>query len=350
MLGVAIHNTNDVADLLPPTAGEKFRRLRDGVTSSYAVLRATLDNQQDARQTRQAADQRIRFLKAPPAGGKAVAADHPDYVATQRILERTAAELARLQGIHHSQQAVWNTRARLVRDVEQAVREAQGRFCTITPIAAKPVLRKGEDIATAIESRRRRGRELAADLNRVQSAPIKSVEAKRKMRLQIDMLAERGRPYTAGLVERGSEIEFADTQRQALARGEHAAHVGWVEPDAMATFAWLHRDALVKKLETEIDAEADDEHAVDDKTRAAQIEVITRDMQAVEYEEAALVWEAQDAGLPCDHRADISPAALLGVAIGESRPAPVPGTSPHHVIEVREPQRGRAVIPPSSRG
>jgi hypothetical protein len=33
-------------------------------------------------------------------------------------------------------------------------------------------------------------------------------------------------------------------------------------PDTLALLAWLHRDALVKRLEAEIDAESDDAAAL----------------------------------------------------------------------------------------
>jgi hypothetical protein len=37
------------------------------------------------------------------------------------------------------------------------------------------------------------------------------------------------------------------------------------------------------------------------------------DLLAVERDEAALVWQAQAQNLPVEHRADISPLALLGL-------------------------------------
>jgi hypothetical protein len=50
-------------------------------------------------------------------------------------------------------------------------------------------LAKGESILDGIQRLRRRGRELKADLSRIQSAPYPSSYAKQKMRTQIEALA-----------------------------------------------------------------------------------------------------------------------------------------------------------------
>jgi hypothetical protein len=138
------------------------------------------------------------------------------------------------------------------------------------------------------------------------------------MRKQIAALAERGAPNVSGLIEHSSgEVIFTDVQRQTLARGEHFASVAWSEPDALAFTVWLHQSAIVKALEVEIDAEADNPSALDDKARASQIETINRDLAAVEAEESALVWAALDQGVVVEHRPDVSPAALLGISVTE---------------------------------
>jgi hypothetical protein len=59
-----------------------------------------------------------------------------------------------------------------------------------------PTLQKGEDILTGIERLHRRVRELAADLNRIGSAPFPSVYATTQLRddgrTRIDVLAAQG--------------------------------------------------------------------------------------------------------------------------------------------------------------
>ena len=51
------------------------------------------------------------------------------------------------------------------------------------------------------------------------------------------------------------------------------------------------------------------------------------DLFAVERDESALVWRAMDERLPVEHRADIDPRALLGVALVTAPSADAPRTS-----------------------
>jgi hypothetical protein len=52
------------------------------------------------------------------------------------------------------------------------------------------------------------------------------------------------------------------------------------------------------------------------------------DLLAVEHDESALVWQAQAQSLPCEHRGDISPVALLALRLVTAPRGETPGTSP----------------------
>jgi hypothetical protein len=58
------------------------------------------------------------------------------------------------------------------------------------------------------------------------------------------------------------------------------------------------------------------------------------DLLAVERDECALVWQAQAQGLPCEHRADVSPVALLGLRLVTAPRAGMPATSPGHAWDI----------------
>ena len=73
------------------------------------------------------------------------------------------------------------------------------------------------------------------------------------------------------------------------------------------------RDALIKQLDAEIDAEADDKAALSHEARQKAEAEVLADLLAVERTKAALVWQAQAQGLPVEHRSDINPVALLGL-------------------------------------
>ena len=60
----------------------------------------------------------------------------------------------------------------------------------------------------AIENRRRRVRELRADLHRVRSAPLPSSYAKAQMRAMVEQPAMQGAPSVANLIEHDRQIEW----------------------------------------------------------------------------------------------------------------------------------------------
>jgi hypothetical protein len=210
--------------------------------------------------------------------------------------------------------------------------------CKLESVEVEPVkLLKGEITADAVERLRRRGRELKADLHRIESAPFPSSYAKQRMREQVEILAQRGETNVAALVEDGNgKLQF---QRALLRVQMHnipkaPAAVGYAEAvDPAALVAWLFKEALIKRLDAEIDREADDKAALSPEAREKAGAEVMGDLLAVERDECALVWQAQAQGLPVEHRSDISPLALLGVwLVTAPRVVPSFGSSPEHAI------------------
>ena len=99
-------------------------------------------------------------------------------------------------------------------------------------------------------------------------------------------------------------------------------------PDTIALFAWLHRDLLIKRLDAEIDTESDDASALTHEARQQAEAEVMGDLLDIERQEAALSWQAQAQGLPCEHRSDISPVALLAMRLVTPPRAGLPQTSP----------------------
>jgi hypothetical protein len=88
-----------------------------------------------------------------------------------------------------------------------------------------PQLLKGEDILSALDRLRRRGRELRADLHRIASAPFPSSHAKKRARDQIEQLAQRGAVGVSLLVELDGDIEWPTLQVQARSTTSAAARL-----------------------------------------------------------------------------------------------------------------------------
>ena len=116
--------------------------------------------------------------------------------------------------------------------------------------------------------------------------------------------------------------------------------------DTPALLSWMLKDVLLKRIDAEIDSESDDAAALTPEARAKAITEIQGDLLAVERDECALVFRAQSENLPVEHRADISPLALLGVVL-VTAPAVPPGTSPGTSYQARraEPDRASRRLP-----
>ena len=78
---------------------------------------------------------------------------------------------------------------------------------------------------------------------------------------------------------------------------------------------WLHKDALIKRLDAALTAESDDAAALTHEMRQQQEAEVQGDLLAVERDEAALMFKAWAEGLPVMPRADIDPVAVLAVEL-----------------------------------
>jgi hypothetical protein len=91
---------------------------------------------------------------------------------------------------------------------------------------------------------------------------------------------------------------------------------------------------LIAALDREINTEADDPAALSHEARQKAEAEVQSDLLAVERDESALVFKAWTDGLPCEHRSDCSPLALLGLRLVTAPSADVPGTSPEHAYNI----------------
>jgi hypothetical protein len=147
------------------------------------------------------------------------------------------------------------------------------------------------------------------------------------MRAQIEALAMQGAPSVSLLIELDGKVEFKTQRLTSEIHGERRL-LGFSETaDAVALVAWLHKDALIKRLDAEIDTEADDKAALSHEQRAKAEAETMGDLLDIERQEATLVRQAQAQGLPCEFRADCSPLAILQVQlITVPRAAPPPSS------------------------
>jgi hypothetical protein len=175
---------------------------------------------------------------------------------------------------------------------------------------------KGETPQDAIERRRRRLRELVAELDSTKAAPIPSADAKKAAREQVAALAERGRPGVSDVLQfKGGAIVWPEHSRREtiLGASENLLSTS-THPDGLALLAHVMPDLLIAALDREIDRMADDVEALDDVARAKKLQTILDDQLAVQREEESLIEKLETSGIFVARRPDADPRAVLGLA------------------------------------
>lgn len=298
----------DPIAILPPRAREALRQLRLAQSDAAALSQSLSDEIAKIREEKHDIERKTHAV-ATTYGSKFTAEDQ----------ERADAVIGRLKGEMDRLRDALELRARrtgalteLLRQVERFLTEASFSSAEFTDATiALPKLGKNENLADAIEDKRRRLRELNADRRKVQAAPLPSSVVKQKLRAEINQLAEHGAPSLSPAVEAGEPIGF---QREfgfvSLPDGE----VGRFSiPNTLGLVAWLHRDRLLEALDREVDAIADDQHSLTDEQRKSKLDEIASDHLATEFEEEVLVREAERVGQSVLRRSDQSPQSVLMV-------------------------------------
>ena len=142
----------------------------------------------------------------------------------------------------------------------------------------------------------------------------------------IEALAMQGAPSVSNLLEHAGPVEFQTKRLQSEVFAEPRALAFAEVPDTLALTCWLLRDAMIKRLDADIDSESDDKAALTHEARQKAEAEVMGDLLGVEREEASLTWRAIDEKLHIEARADISALALLGVAL-VSTPRAIDGPS-----------------------
>jgi hypothetical protein len=317
------HEIGDPVEVLPGEASrERLSKLRQRAFDSRAMWSPLADELHEQRVAKQTADVRLRQLTTPlGAGGPGLGPGDSQHDDIKRRVARIDAEIARLTTLEAVRGRAMNDSAMLVRDVENWLRRGS-KLVEATMIEPGDVLKKGERIIDGVERLRHRIRELDADAHRVNSAPFPSADAKKRLREQIDSLANRGVPIVTQLIEHDGDVAWPQSVQTLPLVGfnkkDGTSLFGSAQGelnDMLALFAWLHRKQLVAALDGLIDSEADDSNALSLTDRETKLTEIARDRLMIERQESALVWHAQSNGDNVEHRADASPHAVLGVEL-----------------------------------
>jgi hypothetical protein len=255
-----------------------------------------------------------RLVSHPQEFGRGLKPDDPLVVAAERVLAKATDDFERIKQRSETRSAAWQAASGALANVETWLKSGRPGNTTLEAVEVEvPKLGKNEtSLLDAISNRRRRVRELRADLHRIESAPFPSSHAKAQMRAQIEALAMQGAPDVTNLIEHDGKIIWPTRRVQVDIFNAQPGAVGFVElPDMLALDAWRHKSDLIAALDAEINTEADDPASLSHADRELRTAEAMADLLEIERQEAALIWTAQAQGLPCEFRHDMNQLAIL---------------------------------------
>jgi hypothetical protein len=233
------------------------------------------------------------------------------------------AEIARLRTIQSEQGDVFASCTQLSTSLAKYVARITAGARS-HGIAVETRAAAGETPTDSVERLRRHIRGLRVDLRAVEHAPYPSSESKQRMRALISGLAKRGVPNVLHLIDNREEIAWptqtTHTMTSPVNPDDHAQLMVTTIPDALAILVWAHRDALIARLDEEIESCSTDKEALTDEQRRAKSAAILADILAIEREEEAFIERMEASGAMFLRRPDADPRAVLGLS--SDMPAP----------------------------
>jgi hypothetical protein len=322
----------DPLEALPPLAQERLRKLRDRAADAHAVCVPFADIQ-EASTARIEAENRLRQLQAHPQEfGSNLPPTDARVVTQQRLVNKLTDDFRRLQERSEMKLAAWQAASAALAACEDFPRHGVPGNTTLEAVEVEPPkLLKNETLLDYVERQRRDGRRVKADIHRVRSACYTKAEAMALVSATVENWGGNGID-TSATIEHLSQPTIPTKTVQAMVHnvpGAPAA-VAFVEvPDVAAIFSTVLKDQFIAWLAADVDRNADPEGALSLDQRQQQEAELMADQLSIERSESAAVWAAQSEGLPIEHRADISPLALLGVRLVTTpRADALPETSP----------------------
>jgi hypothetical protein len=328
----------DVIEILPGgVPAERLRLLRQRSADCHALC-VPFSELQDASVARQEAEQRLARLQAPAQqSGFSLKDTDPRVVTAKKAVAKLTDDARRLQERSDQRAQAWQICARALQAAESWLKTGRPSGTVLEAVEVElPKPARGESgLLDAIENRRRRVRELRADAHRIRSTCYPSSFCKAKLRTEIEQLSMRGQIDVSGLVEHGDKINWPQTTLRSQVFNAASAVAFCETPDVLAVFAFVFKDQLLKRLDQEIDASADDANAMTPEAREQAESEILGDLIEIERQEAELVFRAQAQGIQIEHRGDISPQSLLSVRLLTAlRAAPAGDSTLEHIFSV----------------
>ncbi|MDO9411979.1 MAG: hypothetical protein Q7T81_05320 [Pseudolabrys sp.] len=213
-------------------------------------------------------------------------------------------EIARLQAVKERQNQRQVEFAALGAQID---RWLQSLSRNVSLVMAKAVIAeplKNETLAGAISRTRDEITAAQQHLRAVMTAPLPKGDLKAKARAHARELERQGKPIVS--IERNGEVKFEFADPQSF---------GTSTARTVAILAWLHPEAMAKRLEAEIEALPEPKLALSANEKEKRAGELTAQLDKLERTEEALIEVALSQGLDVIRRSNASPAAVLGVVV-----------------------------------
>jgi hypothetical protein len=255
-IGITFNRSaDDIVDVLPDNAADLLWQLRDRVERAHRQI-PDLERRQETNNERLKAQARLeRIQRHSTQGGFGLSPEDPRTRQAQWDLDRLTAEAQRLAATHEATSSQWQKAASLLRHIESGV---QGRPPGTELVVFDGTLPKlKEPLPDQIAKLRRRITDTKAAIEAVERAPLDARVAKDRMRKQISQLAARGEPSIVQLMQFDGAVGFPTTSTRVNVMNVDKLAIGFAQgDDGLALAVWLHKPALLERLDQMIDAAA----------------------------------------------------------------------------------------------
>ena len=212
----------DPVELLPPAAADKLRKLRLRKDDAHRLI-PEFETVRSASLARMDAENALKRLNDHAQNsGRGLPETDPLVVAAKKHLDKMAFDFKMQTELQAERSAAFQSASAPLAGCETWLRDGRPHGTVLEDYdGPEPKLAKGENgFPDAIENRRRRVRELRADLHRIASAPYPSNHGKQRMREQVEQFAQRGAPSVSRLVELDGPVEFETQRVESEVHGE----------------------------------------------------------------------------------------------------------------------------------
>jgi hypothetical protein len=306
-----------------PRGSERLIEVKHAARDAHTRLVPHAEVQEAVTEMHERKNRLLRLTGRRTEGNFELPQHDPRAIEAERLLGEAEAEVARLQRLDAERSPAYTVASRLAARAEQEIRDKPpGATWQDTDEVALP---KG-DLSEHIQRQRAAITAKKGEIERIARTVVTREYAKRHVREQLDTLA---RPPDLTGLKHGRVAVLPVEQLRVQMYNASGGAVGFTSAnDGAGLLAWLFRDQLLQRIDSEVDAMIGAKEGMTPEQREKVIARLGVELMDLERLDAEMTW-AQ--GLA--HREDIAIPALLGISL-VTEPAQLSGSTGGHAFDV----------------